>query len=344
VNPLDFAQKMQNPVMLPQGNHINNHPSHSLESTMDKTQSNNYRTVGAVKDFLKATSARLSASEKFSIFVERAEGYHARITALSIIQSNETKGLTVAAEAAMEAAIERTTDLSGVLGVYAQSISDTALYEKSKLKKSQIDRLRQDHQFLAAYTVCDLATGVGDSLKPFLVKSEMIDECRATIDRAAQAYSVRDQAARVRTTACTQMKEEFRLFNRMISKELTPFLKQYFREDPKLKIEWDNARTIKNLGIRHTKKEDPAAPAQPENGTQPTPAAQSGAVNGTQATSVVQYGATNGTQPTSTVQSGSGNGIEATPVLHNGAGNGTMPQGPLQAPVPTNGNGASSVG
>ncbi|MBI9038529.1 MAG: hypothetical protein JEY97_10380 [Bacteroidales bacterium] len=175
-----------------------------------------------------------------------------QITETRLIQEGNTKGVAENKQKEEDEMINKTVSIASAVFAYASEIGDNELREKinyspSKLKFSRDTILRDRCQL-----VHEEASKVIDNLGDYGILAADLVELQKEIDDYAAIIAKPRTAIATRATATAHLIELFKQGDEILYDRLDKLMEQYKSNNPDFYVNYKNARSIVDLGVRHT--------------------------------------------------------------------------------------------
>ena len=216
--------------------------------------------TGTVK-VLRDNMPKTAAIPAFSTSLERMDALVTQIRDKDKERMGKTPGKIAAKDEAEDALMIATVIIASGLSAYARSKGNTQLQEASHVSESSLRRMRSNEQINIAKLTYDLAKANQEGLAAFAITATMLDDLRSRI--ASYDACLKEVASGVaeRVGARTAVSDLFIQADEVIREELDPMMQIFRVTDPELYNDYRAARVIKDVGVRHNKAGQPAAPA-----------------------------------------------------------------------------------
>jgi high-affinity Fe2+/Pb2+ permease len=219
----------------------------------------------------KAVIAKLSANSAKLAAVPAIAPTLAKLSqCVQVIETKETErgdqstGKLEVRDEAEDVLVELMVQGSSSLTAFASSSKNIELYEKAKIKKSVLHRLRGNELLLKAKSTLTLLQQYADQLVPFGITAELITSFEQAISSFEAASANVDKGFSGRSGARLSVNEAFDESDVIIKDQLDNLMESVKKIDLQLYNEYKVARVIHDLGGgRDTKKGGQTPPAQP---------------------------------------------------------------------------------
>jgi hypothetical protein len=186
-------------------------------------------------------------------------------------RSNQTTGKLEVRDDAEDALVELLVQVSSSLLAFASSLKNTELYEKAKVKKGILHRLRDVELLLKAKAILVLAQQNSEQIAPYGVTAEILAAFQQAITDFEAAMGNVDKGYAGRSGARVSLYEAFDQADAILKDQLDAMMESVKKVDSQIYNEYWASRVIHDLGgARETKK--PPAPVVPSATVQPAPA------------------------------------------------------------------------
>lgn len=278
---------------------------------MTTKQLNDLECFYVVQAFLNAEEKNLGQVPLFAPTKVKFDANVERIVFAVSVQKDKPRGKTVAkrdAESKLYDVVETTYSAVHTL---AKHNGDAGLMEKNHKNRRELYQLRLSERLHSAELLYNDVLPLREQLKPFAVL-DLVDTLKAAIDEVKRTTEDRNLTFVAKKASGQELAVLFDETNALLDDELHTIMLPYRSSNPNLFRAWEAARTVKNLGVSHSRK-------NPENGNEAQPAAGNGS-NPAPAGSNGNSPATAGSNGNSSVTTGSDGNSPATT-----GGNGNTP-------------------
>ena len=231
---------------------------------MRTNQKNKLRMTKAVIAKLNANSAELAQVPAIAPALAKLSQCVQSIETKETERGDQSTGKLEVRDEAEDILVEALVQVSSSLTAFASSSNDTELYEKAKIKKSILHRLRDNELLLKAKSMLTLARQYVDQLVPFGTTAELIASFEQAITSFETAASGVDKSFSGRSGARLSVNDAFDEADAILKDQLDNLMESVKKVDLQLYNEYKVARVIHDLGGgRDTKKGGQTPPVQP---------------------------------------------------------------------------------
>ncbi len=218
---------------------------------LTKSQSNvlsmEQRTLELLKDNLDIVSSVPALADT----ITELETLTVQIEAKSNEKSEATTGKTDNKLQAEADVVKAILPVAGALHSFASKKSDIPLMEKTAVHKSRLEHMRDEDLSTKAKSISDLAAANSADIVPdrtSAAKVAALDTKRKAFDdaRGAQSTSIPQ-----RQGAGKSLVDLFKETGRLLHDEIDELMKNLTDDYPQLYTEYEKARQITDLGVRH---------------------------------------------------------------------------------------------
>ncbi|MGD0036558.1 MAG: hypothetical protein ABSC53_04610 [Bacteroidota bacterium] len=222
---------------------------------MRTNQKNKLRMTKAVIAKLSANSAELAQVPAIAPALAKLSQCVQSIETKETERGDQSTGKLEVRDEAEDILVEALVQVSSSLTAFASSSNDTELYEKAKIKKSVLHRLRDEELLLKAKSILALAQQYAVQLVPFGTTAEIITSFDQAIASFQTAAANVDTSFSGRSGARLSVNEAFDESDIILKDQLDNLMESVKKIDPQLYNEYKIARVIHDLGgPRDTKK------------------------------------------------------------------------------------------
>jgi hypothetical protein len=241
----------------------NNSPmSHNITGVpMTGNQSNKHSMYTATVKLLRNGAAKTAVIPAFAGALQRMDTLVMQIGDKDKERMGKTTGKHAVKDEAEDALMTATIILASALSAFARSQGNTELKERVHIRENQLRHARSNEQINVAKIIHDLAKANEQGLVEFGVNAAMMEDLKSRI--AAYEAAVKDWSSGVaeRVGARTAVGELFVQADEILKEDLDPMMQIFRVTDPEFYNDYRAARVIKDIGVRHNKTGQPAAPA-----------------------------------------------------------------------------------
>jgi len=228
---------------------------------MTTNQNNKFSMYSASINVLKTYADRTAAIPAFATSYQRFDGLLSQIREKDKERSGKTAGKVAAKDEAEDAMVMATVIVSSALAALARSKGNVQLKEAVHFPESKLRHVRANEQVNMAKLTHDLGKANEEELAQYGVSTTMLEDLQARI--TAYELAIKEVASGLaeRTGAKTAVSDLFIQADEVIKEELDPLMQGFRVKDPEFYNDYRAARVIKDIGVRHNKAGQPAAPA-----------------------------------------------------------------------------------
>lgn len=159
--------------------------------------------------------------------------------------------------------VELLIPVCGALTAYASSVQNTELFEKAKIKKSALYRLRDNDLLIKAKSIAALAQESLSDLADFAVNAETLTALQTAINHFEAAVADVGSSTANRTGARIAVYDGFDAADSLLKNQIDQLMESVKKTNVKLFNEYLAARVINDLGGPRSSKSTPPAGTTP---------------------------------------------------------------------------------
>ena len=188
------------------------------------------------------------------------EGIITDIHTNRVLQEKDTKGVTLDKQDAEDVLIEKTVEVSSGVYAYAVEINDNTLKENVNYSPSFLSNVRDTILRDICQLIHDEANAVISNLADFSILPADLTDLQNKINDYNDAIPEPREAITDRSLATSELKILFERFDIVLNDRMDKLVNMFKKDYPKFHRQYDNARIIVDLGIRHREPEKPKIP------------------------------------------------------------------------------------
>lgn len=188
------------------------------------------------------------------------EGIVADINDNRVLQEKDTKGVTIDKQGAEDVLIEKTVEVSSGVYAYAVEINDNTLKESVNYSPSFLSNVRDTILRDICQLIYDEANAVIGNLADYSVLPADLTDLQDKINDYNEAIPEPREAITDRSTATKELKILFERFDVVLNDRMDKLVNMFKKDSPKFHRQYNSARIIVDLGIRHREPEKPKVP------------------------------------------------------------------------------------
>jgi len=188
------------------------------------------------------------------------EGIITDINDNRVLQEKDTKGVTLDKQDAEDVLIEKTVEVSSGVYAYAVEINDNTLKEMVNYSPSFLSNVRDTILRDICQLIHDEANVVIGNLADYSILPADLTDLQNKINDYNDAIPEPREAITDRSTATKELKILFEKFDVVLNDRMDKLMNMFKKDHPKFHRQYNNARIIVDLGIRHREPEKPKVP------------------------------------------------------------------------------------
>ena len=225
---------------------------------MRTNQKNKLHMFNSVAAKLAENITKLSFLSALPAALQRFNQTVQLIEAKETERSDQTTGKLEVRDEAEDVLVELLVQVSSSLTAYASSSNNTELYEKAKVKKSELHRLRDTELLLKAKSIQALAQQYSEHVVPFGTTAEILTAFQQAIPAFETAAGNVDKGFAGRSGARISVYDAFDEADAILKDQIDNLMESVKKVDYQLYNEYRAARVIHDLGgSRDTKRQIP---------------------------------------------------------------------------------------
>ena len=228
---------------------------------MTSNQSNKYAMYSAAANVLKSHASRTTAIPAFAGSYDRFGGLLTQISDKDKERMGKTSGKVAAKDEAEDSLVMGVMIVSSGLTALARAKGNVQLKGAAHVAESPLRHARPSEQINIGKLTYDLAKANEEDLAQYGISSTMLEDLKTRI--GAYETAVKDVASGLaeRTGAKTAVSDLFVQADQVLREELDPMMQIFRVTDPEFYNDYRAARVIRDIGVRHNKAGQAAAPA-----------------------------------------------------------------------------------
>lgn len=173
---------------------------------------------------------------------------------------NIAKGMTEQKKKAKAELIGETKSICGALYVLGQEIGDMPLCAISGISESDLIRMRDNALMQKCKNVAENLALHRDQLVEFGITTLQADEYFAKVNLFDTVLNKKGNKKTESVTSRDSLKKYFSVLETMLNDNLDKLMEQMKKKDIDFYNTYQQARSIKDLGVRHRKPDEPVVP------------------------------------------------------------------------------------
>jgi hypothetical protein len=226
---------------------------------MRTNQKNKLHMYNSVDAKLAENKPKLSFPPALPAALQRFDQTVQLIEAKETERSDQTTGKLEVRDEAEDILVELLVQVSSSLIAYASSSKNTELYQKAKIKKGMLHRLRDTELLLKAKSMLTLALQYNEQLVPFGITAEIMTAFQQAIPAFETASENVDKGFTGRSGARISVYDAFDQADAILKDQIDTMMESVKKVDYQLYNEYWAARVIHDLG----RTREPKKPNQP---------------------------------------------------------------------------------
>lgn len=175
-------------------------------------------------------------------------------------------GKTLTKQQAKDNAVKSAMAVSGALFAYGKKITDHVIIERSSLIKSELDRMRDTELAELLESLNELATEKLNVLGPYGISEARLNLFAERIESLNKALGDKEDSGVARSGAVKSLNDLFKEADQILL-SMDKLVIGLNEDEPEFVRDYNTARKVKNLGLRHRKPEEQI----PDEGTNSPP-------------------------------------------------------------------------
>ena len=228
-------------------------------------QSNRYNMIKGVIAVLRGGITKVAVVPAIAAALARLEQIVETISIKELERSDDTTGKLDVRDNVEDMLVEALVPVASALTAYASVTKNVELFEKAKIKKAAMYRLRDNELVLKAKAILTLAQQYIDKLGDYAVTAQSLNDLQQYIADFEAAIANVDKGHSGRSGARIAVHDAFDAADDVLKNQLDKMMETVRKTDPQLYNEYISARVIHDLGGGHGKDkgQNPAPPDAP---------------------------------------------------------------------------------
>ena len=225
---------------------------------MTKTERNRYLMLKAVQTVLKEYSAALQTIPAYLRFCEKLDKQIAVIDQYETEYKTVAKGTTAAKNSDRDKLEDELDTLSGCISSYADESGDLHI-GAVVMNEREIGKLRDSALTEKAKEVKQILDEQATALKDYGITPESSVAFGQLILNYEKSLETKGSKTNSSVVARGNLKEAFAAADKILTNNIDNIIKQCSKQNPKFYNLYQQARIVKDLGIRHLDTTEPPA-------------------------------------------------------------------------------------
>ena len=227
---------------------------------MTAEQSNKFSMYSATANVMKSHIDRITGTTALAASYDRFDTMLEQITQKDKERIGKTTGKVAAKDEAEDALVMAAVIVSSGVAALARTKGNVQLKEAVHFPESRLRHARPSEQLNMAKVAYDLAKANAQDLVSYGITATMLDDLKARITAYENAVKEVVSGLAERSGARTAVSDLFVQADEVLKEELDRMMQVYRISDPEFYNDYRAARVIRDIGVRHNKPGQPAAP------------------------------------------------------------------------------------
>jgi hypothetical protein len=228
---------------------------------MNSNEANKYSMYTGTAKLLGNNATKTAAIPAFGESYEKFAGLVEQIRDKDKDMLGKTPGRVAAKEEMGDAMVTATVIIGAGLAALAKKKGNTQLKEAIHIHEGRLRSARRSEQINRAKLTYDLAKANEQDLVAFAITSSMLADLKSRIAAFEEALKDVSTSVAERSGARSMLSDLFIQADEVLKDEMDQMMQVFRTTDPEFYNEYRSARVIKDLGVRHNKAGQSAAPA-----------------------------------------------------------------------------------
>ncbi len=234
-----------------------------METAMNANASNKYSMYTGTVKLLGNNQTKTAAIPAFEESYEKLSGLVVQIRDKDKERMGKTAGRVAAKDEVEDSMVTATVIVASALAALARKKGNTQLKEAIHIKEGYLRHTRSSEQINRAKLTYDLAKANEQELAAFAITPTMLEDLKSRIAAFEEALKDVSTGVAERVGARSMLSELFVQVDEVFKEEIDPMMQVFRVTNPEFYNEYRSARVIKDLGVRHARPGQPAAPGAP---------------------------------------------------------------------------------
>lgn len=229
---------------------------------MTKSEENKLSMLEAVYALLQGNTDKTAT---IPAFAEGETGLQTLIQKIKDTNSqfkNLAAGKTATKHAAEDSLVEAVLEVSNSLFVIARRNKDEELKVKAGINISDLRGMRDTELAGKCQDIATSAADMADELVNYGITADKLTELNNKIAAYQTALGAQESGLAERTAARQALSDLFKQTDELLKEELDSLMELFRNSETDFYNQYQAARVIRDLGIRHGTNTDPAQPSQ----------------------------------------------------------------------------------
>ncbi|OYV87317.1 MAG: hypothetical protein B7Z63_02555 [Ignavibacteriae bacterium 37-53-5] len=224
---------------------------------LNKHQQNDLSMRERVLKLLKDNLTKFPKMPEMPVAVNELDSLVSQIQSKSAEKGNATSGKTDAKIEAENELITNLLQVGGSIRGLASKEKDFPTKEKVSFRRSGLERMRDEELLIKASSVYYIASARAADLVSRGVTAEKLELLKSRTAAFKSALGAQGTSIPQRKGASKSIVELFKESARLLNDEIDGMMEHMQDEYPQFYAEYDSARQIRDLGMRHRPDEPP---------------------------------------------------------------------------------------
>lgn len=223
---------------------------------MNKIQKNKLSMFGRVDSYLIEKEPEYTSNQELKNFADELKTKYDEISNKEDERNNSTKGTSPAKSSAKDSVIESTVAIAGALFTFAKKNNDLVLMEKTNLTRSKLKVKRDVELSIILKSIKDLVQLNIASLAGYGIDAAKLAAFEQRINKFEQAKDELETSGSKKSGTIVSLSQLFIQADDIIN-SIDKLMEGFRETNLEFYSGYKTARTIKDIGTRQTKIEEP---------------------------------------------------------------------------------------
>lgn len=228
---------------------------------MNKLQKNLYSMLGRVRALILDNAAKFGAMPALEMLKNMFLALYDEIGETDIAYLSAKAGKTDAKHNCEDAMIDAVIPLASIIGSYAVMHGNMELAARVRTTPSELDKMRERDTLNKCKEITNEADQLSEALNTeYLWTVEKTQAVKDTITACENSLNVQETGGVEKSALRLKLIESFSEAMDLLNEKMDKVMEIFLSTDPEFYNEYQSARVIKDLGIRHETTEPEVNP------------------------------------------------------------------------------------